>query len=404
MNPLAHLKFKADYLFNGYRLLDPQQVLITDTAGKIIEIVPETEAGEDIQYHHGLLSPGFANAHCHLELSHMKGLIPEQTGLIDFVFNIVTQRNRFTDEQVQQAITDAETEMITNGIVAVGDICNTIATLPQKQLGRLYYYNFIETSGWIHSIASNRFEKSTAFLHAFETLNNHHLLHQSSSSYAPHAPYSVSEPLWAMMKPHFSGKTTTIHNQETRFEDDLFRNGTGDFVRMYQMMNIDNSFYQPSGKSSLQTYLPHLKNARNVLLVHDTFMQEDDIAFVRQQSINNQQDIYFCLCVNANLYIENTLPPLNLLAKYPDSIVIGTDSLASNHGLNILDELKTIHSHFPGIPVSHLLQWATANGAAALQLQDRLGSFEKGKTPGIILLENVPEGNINPDTTVKKLL
>jgi len=334
----------------------------------------------------------------------MKGLIPEQTGLIDFVFNIVTQRNRFMDEQVQQAIADAETEMITNGIVAVGDICNTISTLQQKQLGRLYYYNFIETSGWIPSIAGNRFEKSTAFLHAFETLNNHHLLHQSSSSYAPHAPYSVSEPLWALMKPHFSGKTTTIHNQETRFEDDLFLNGTGDFVRMYQMMNIDNSFYQPSGKSSLQTYLPQLKNASNVLLVHDTFIQVDDIAFVRQQSITNQQDIYFCLCVNANLYIENALPPLNLLAKHPDAIVVGTDSLASNHGLSILDELKTIQSHFPVITVTHLLQWATANGAAALQLQDKLGSFEKGKIPGIILLENVPEGNINPNTTVRKLL
>ena len=282
MNTLEHLKFKADYLFNGYRFLDPQLVLITETSGKIIEILPEDEAGEDIQHYHGLLSPGFINAHCHLELSHMKGLIPEQTGLIDFVFNIVTQRNRFTEEQVLQAITDAETEMNTNGIVAVGDICNTLATLPQKQLGRLYYYNFIETSGWMPSIANNRFEKSTAFLHEFEGLNDHHLL-QQSSSYAPHAPYSVSEPLWALMEPHFTGKTTTIHNQETRFEDDLFKQGTGDFVRMYQMMNIDNGFYQPSGKSSLQTYLPHFKNARNVLLVHDTFINEDDIAFVRQQ-------------------------------------------------------------------------------------------------------------------------
>jgi cytosine/adenosine deaminase-related metal-dependent hydrolase len=404
MNPLSFHKFKADYLFDGYHLLDPQLVLITDQAGKIIEIVPETDAGGDIQQFNGLLSPGFVNAHCHLELSHMKGLIPEKTGLIDFVFNIVTQRNRFTEEQVQQAIAAAEREMITNCIMAVGDICNTTSTLFQKQSARLFYYNFIETSGWIPSIAGNRFEKSTAFLHAFEALNNHHQLQQSSASYAPHAPYSVSEPLWALMEPHFSGKTTTIHNQETRFEDDLFRQGTGDFVRMYQMMNIDNSFYQPSGKSSLQTYLHHFEKARNVLLVHDTFIQEEDLEVVRQQSITHQQGIYFCLCVNANLYIENALPPLDLLAKNPDAIVIGTDSLASNHSLSILDELKTIQLHFPGIPVTNLLQWATANGAAALQMQERLGSFEKGKTPGIILLENVPEGKISPNTTVRRLL
>jgi len=52
MNPLAHLKFKADYLFNGYRLLDPKLVLITDITGKIIDIVPEMEAGEGIQHYH----------------------------------------------------------------------------------------------------------------------------------------------------------------------------------------------------------------------------------------------------------------------------------------------------------------------------------------------------------------
>ena len=67
-------------------------------------------------------------------------------------------------------------------------------------------------------------------------------------------------------------------------------------------------------------------------------------------------------------------------------MVLGTDSLASNWSLNLLDEIKTIRKHFPNIPLEEILQWATLNGAAALGMQDVLGSFEKGKKPGVLLM------------------
>ncbi|MFZ1304216.1 MAG: amidohydrolase, partial [Ferruginibacter sp.] len=67
-------KFSADKIFNGYQFLQ-QQVLITDIDGVIVEIVDEKEAGDDVEKLNGILCPGFINAHCHLELSHMKGHI-----------------------------------------------------------------------------------------------------------------------------------------------------------------------------------------------------------------------------------------------------------------------------------------------------------------------------------------
>jgi len=90
---LSYLKFQGKQLFTGNEILGPEHVLITDTHGRVEGIVPLTEAGEDIQQTEGVLSPGFINCHCHLELSHMKGLIPEHTGLVDFVFKVVTQRH-----------------------------------------------------------------------------------------------------------------------------------------------------------------------------------------------------------------------------------------------------------------------------------------------------------------------
>src|SRR6478735_2556561 len=133
---MAFKKFRADKLFDGYRLLEEDKVLITDEEGSIMDMVALPDAGDDIQELRGILSPGFVNCHCHLELSHMKGLIPEKTGLVKFVFKVVNERH-FGEDEILDAIANAEDEMFSNGIVAVGDICNTTITLSQKLKGRL---------------------------------------------------------------------------------------------------------------------------------------------------------------------------------------------------------------------------------------------------------------------------
>ena len=380
-------------------MLDQNHILVTNDRGFVQEIIDVKDAGENIRTFNGLLSPGFINCHCHLELSHMKGLIAERTGLIDFVFSVVTQRH-FPEEEILDAIEQAETEMLTNGIVAVGDICNNTLTIQQKTKQRLAYYNFIEVSGWLPQIAEQRFKRSKEYYDAFSKL----LTPNSQRSLAPHAPYSVSNELWKLIAPFFQQKTTTIHNQETAFEDSLFFNGGGDFTRMYEMMKLDNSFHIPTGKSSLQSYLPKLNDAKNVLLVHNTFIKATDIAAVNLASQQSAQQFFYCLCVKANTYIENALPPIDLLRQHHCNITIGTDSLASNWGLSVLDEVKTIKQHFSFIPTVELLQWATMNGARALQMDDRLGSFEKGKQPGIVLIDGLINGEIAVDSTAKLIL
>lgn len=379
------------------QMLDNNHVLITNEKGAVDAIVPAAEAGDDVQQFEGVLSPGFINCHCHLELSHMKGLIPEQTGLVDFVFKVVTERH-FPDEAITEAIALAEKKMIENGTVAVGDICNNIATLGQKQKGNLAYYNFIETSGWAPEVAQTRFERSRDFYEVFESIQ--HATYKTQNSLSPHAPYSVSDELWKLMQPYFTGKTVTIHNQETAFEDELFQSGTGDFTRMYEMMKLDTSFFNPTGKSSLQSYLPKMRDAKEIILVHNTFTTEEDILFVNGE----WPMVNWCICINANQYIEKAVPPIDLLMKHHTTLVVGTDSLASNHALSVLDELKTIHQHFPSVPLSQLLQWATSNGAKALQLNDTLGTFEKGKSPGVVLIEGLENGNVCNGSVSRTLL
>lgn len=272
---MAYLQFSGQDLFDGKQFLGPDQVLITTESGQIEAIVPKTEAGEKLQMVNGILCPGFVNTHCHLELSHMKGLIPEHTGLPDFILKIVNERH-FPEDEIVNAIAQAEAAMLQEGIVAVGDISNNALTAAQKQKGHLAYHTFVEISGWKPAIAEARFTNAQNVMEQFRLIEAAALLQSPQqsvgptvpslnflrSSFSPHAPYSVSNELWQMMMPYFANQTVTIHNQETAAENELFQNGTGAFVQMYQAMNIDQSHFTATGQNSLPSYFPSYKKPK----------------------------------------------------------------------------------------------------------------------------------------------
>jgi len=100
---------------------------------------------------------------------------------------------------------------------------------------------------------------------------------------------------------------------------------------------------------------------------------------------------FWCLCPNANLYIENRLPDVGMFVREHANICIGTDSLASNHQLSILSELQTLKENFAALSWEDLIRWGTYNGARALQMDDIIGSFDPGKKPGIVQVTQLEE-------------
>jgi aminodeoxyfutalosine deaminase len=389
-------KFKADQVFTGFEILDAGTILITTAEGVIVDMVDIADAGDDIEILKGMLSPGFINCHCHLELSHMKGLIPKHTGLVDFVLRVVNDRH-FETEQILIAIEKGESEMLQNGIVATGDICNNELTIPQKAKGRLLYHNFIEASGFPPAVAETRFKRAVDIYNSYSALF-------PANSIVPHAPYSVSPEIFGMVNALRDNDVLTIHNQEIAAENELFKTGKGEVLRMYELMGIDISFFKPSGKSSLQTWLPYFTKDQSIISVHNVFTSQEDISFSKKQTANRELQTFFCLCPNANLYISNALPDLPMLVRNSCDIVLGTDSLASNDQLSILEEMKILYQHFPQPDLETVLSWATINGARALKLEDGLGSFEKGKKPGLVLIENLEGLKLNENSSSKRIL
>ncbi|MFV0604286.1 MAG: amidohydrolase family protein [Niabella sp.] len=367
-------KIKSKQLFDGFRFR-PDEVLILNENDIVEDIVSAADAGEDVLTVEGIVSPGFINCHCHLELSHLKGKIEEATGLTGFVGRVVANRQA-SAEIIENAIEESEREMIKNGIVAVGDICNTADTVVQKSKANLYYHNFIEVLGFDPANAEANFDQYSSIKKIF-----YDALPAEQVSFSPHAPYSVSAPLWQMLL-DAEKKLITIHNQETTDENLLFENKTGAFVDLYKKMNLNAEAFMATGKSSLQSYLPKFNAGQQLILVHNVHTSEKDILFTKVQPVH----ISWCFCPAANEYISRQLPDITLFVKNNCSIVLGTDSLASNHQLSIWNEIEIIQKKFPHISLEMLLKWGTSNGAKALGISGRYGSFEKGKKPGVLKL------------------
>jgi cytosine/adenosine deaminase-related metal-dependent hydrolase len=385
----TYRKIQPTRLFDGYRIHQPGTVLVTGTGGTIEAILSADEAGDDIETAEGLLCPGFINAHCHLELSHLKGLVPPGTGLVDFLVQVVTKRDTVSAD-IQQAIRDAEAYMEAAGIVAVGDICNTADTLAVKEQSSIAWTNFVEVLSFRDETARERVRHYTAVRDRFRTLPEapYRGMPIARSSLVPHAPYSISPLSYQLINEATAGEVISMHNQETPAEDDLFLHGGGDFLRLYQLFGSSASPNPVTGRSSLQSILPRFTHGQTLLLIHNTCTSASDLRFALDYEKSNGIELYFCLCPNANLYIENRVPPAEMLLQAGAKVVLGTDSLSSNYQLSIAEEIKTIRNHIPSLPLDTLLGWATLQGAKALRRDDVLGSFDKGKRPGGVLLND----------------
>lgn len=377
-------KFRADRLFDGYRIHGNDKVLITDNDGKIMDLAAWDDAGEDVQTFHGILTPGLINCHCHLELSHLKNLIPPHTGLIEFLCSVVTKRG-FPGELIEEEIKKAENEMYENGIVAVGDIGNTADTANVKSKSRIRWQNFVE----VLSFTDEQAEVNLAqYKKIAEELEKRPWSMEHRTSLVPHAPYSISPKTFQRINQLTQNQIISIHNQEHPAEDVLYKTGGGEYLRLFKIFGLHQSPFPVTGLSSIRSVLPYFNKGQTLLLVHNTFMPEEDVVFAKEYAAVFGIKLVWCLCINANLYIENKVPDVEMFLNQNCPLVLGTDSYSSNWQLSIAKEMQSVKNKFPSLPLETILQWATRNGARALGWEDKLGTFDKGKQPGVVLLQH----------------
>lgn len=370
-------------------------IVSIDEKGEIVN-VSTSENAETIsglvEHHKGIIVPGFVNTHCHLELSHMLGKIPPGEGLMSFLNKVINLRSS-DEKDILLAMENADRAMQENGVVAVGDISNNLLSKSVKQASALYYHTFVEFLGFDPRNAEVAFDNALERMREFAPLQ---------ASLAPHSPYSVSKELFKLFQKNTEGRAelTTMHNQESDEENKLYRYKSGKLIDFYEQLNINIDFFRPQARNSIQSIIPLFPSNQRILLVHNTYTSLKDVYFANRFN----RDIHWCFCPKANMFIEGRLPKMELFQFHDFNITLGTDSLASNDKLCILSELKVIKEHFPALSLTKTIRWATINGARILGIDQKFGSIEIGKIPGLNLITNTDGLELTAGSEVRKLI
>ncbi len=162
-------------------------IVVLNDAGKIEDVLDKKNEIDHskIEKYAGSISPGFVNAHCHLELSHLKGVIPEKKGLVEFAKGVISNRNTKLIEFIEESMLNADEEMQQKGIVAVGDISNGSHSFAVKQKSKIQYHTFIELIGLNPANADKILEVGAELMKEADRKS-------LKASFVPHAPYSTS--------------------------------------------------------------------------------------------------------------------------------------------------------------------------------------------------------------------
>ena len=316
---------------------------------------------EGVEFHDGLLCAGFVNAHSHIELSYLRGAIPEGGGFAAFAESIGRVRGLASEAERLAAVAEADSAMWQEGVDAVGDIVNGATSFATKATSPIYYKNFVEVFG----------------LRECNLERQRELLHYKNTSLTPHSTYSVPDAPFREVCREDGGQPLSIHFLETDAEAKLYR-GEGSLHEWYEKVGFECDFLHYG--SPAERVVASTPSERSLLLVHNCAISAQDVKIITSHFTT---PVSWVLCPRSNAYISGIEPSaVELLRSFGDNIniCIGTDSLASNWSLSMVEELK----RFRNIPLAELLQWATINGAKALGIADKYGSIEVGKCSGIV--------------------
>lgn len=343
--------------------------------------------------------PGFVNAHCHVELSHLHGKFRKGTGMAGFIDQINALRD-WAGRDVKVGLTRRWMDKMWNdGVSAMADISNDDSSFDVKRSHKMYTRTFLEVFGSEPEMCEGVMAEVGELQRVADASG-------IDAAPTPHSCYTMSPRLLsASAEAGLKSGFLSYHSQESNEEEELVRKGSG---AMYENRKRSGMSTPPvTGESSLKYFLDRLAAFKaapydeHILLVHNVCLEQDDIDAVQM----NMRNAYFAICPLSNIFIHNALPPVRLMRENGLAITVGTDSLSSNDDLDMVKELSCIHENFPEVPMNEIFTWACLNGARFLKKDDVLGSLAPGKRPGIVLVKDVDEnGYVTKDSRSERLI
>jgi cytosine/adenosine deaminase-related metal-dependent hydrolase len=326
------------------------------------------------------LMPGLVNAHTHLELSWMRGRVPQSgDGMTGWVRRMLRTR-RAAGQDDPTGIAAGVAEARAAGTSLVGDISNTLGAVPAIRTSGLSAVIFYELIGFNVVDPWRMASEAMQAVRRIET-------ERVRGTIAPHAPYSVSPELFHAIgqEVYVRRAVTSVHAGESREEMVFLRDGSGPWQDVLRQLNTWNPSWKPPGCGPVE-YLDRLGVLTDRLLVVHA-VQVGGVELKRLADAGAT----IVTCPRSNAWIGVGEPAVERFYASGARVAIGTDSLASVADLSIFSELAALRRLAPRVPASRLLDSATRAGAEALGFAGELGLLAPGARADVIAVK-IPDG------------
>lgn len=351
-------------------------VLVRD--GRIVSVGPLDEFGRppDIDYGDAVMLPGLINAHTHLELTYLRGMLPPSSDFVDWLRRMLRHQADApaTAETVDAAVTDGVKQSLRAGVTTVGDITRSPDwSRPVLALHALRAVSFGEVIaiGTRRGMLDDRLAAATSLTFATPRL---------IVGLSPHAPYTVEpEGLRACARRAIELRAAgerlpvCIHLSETPQESEFTRSRTGPIADYLAELGILDDRVPRSECSPAELVDRAGLLGPHTVLAHANYVSADDIHLMAERGSS------VAYCPRTHAAFRHAPHPFRAARRAGINVAVGTDSLASNPSLSVIDELRFIHQSCHNVALDDLLGMGTMNGARALGLHDEVGSLTPGK-------------------------
>ena len=320
-----------------------------------------------------IVMPGLINSHAHLGLSRLRGRIQEKS-FTQWIRLLMSEILNWNDDDYRSSSEQGIEELVRSGITTVGDISRNGLSFDGLKKRGLRGIVFLEVLGLKQYIESERMKTAKEFLASAEPDQKIHF------GLSPHAPYSVSRELFVESCQYAwkHGLPVSIHCAETEEEIEFIQRGTGRIREMLEEFGLMDENWEPPGISPA-AYLAQTGVLKESICIHMNILEEKDIELLKKQGVK----VVCCPGTNAWFSREKVCPIDTLLEK-DIHVSLGTDSLASNDCLNMFFEMKLVRKYFPSISLKDIVAMATIGGAKTLGMEEKIGSFDRGKEADIV--------------------
>jgi cytosine/adenosine deaminase-related metal-dependent hydrolase len=324
-----------------------------------------------------VIVPGFINAHAHLELTFFHGQLTRFATFTDWISQLIEQRRTWPQERFLRSAEKGARLCLASGTTMIGDITSSgvgWGATRNQSLRRVVFEEAI-------ALSPSQADTAVAQLKLLfrQAQPNPLLIHGIS----PHAPYSVSSKLYRRLAKlaQSEGRLLATHVAETTAELQFLHEGTGEFRDFLSRMGFLPDGWKPPRIAPIM-YLDSLGVlGRSCLLIHCNYLDQESI---RKIAKTNSNVVY---CPRSHAFFDHDKHPVRQLLDQQINVALGTDSLASNSSLSMIDEIRFLFKKRKDLKPEEIFRAATKNGAEALGCGSSLGRMRRGYQADMAVLE-----------------